>query len=97
MASGEARTCDFSKYDDVLVTGGGTGVAADSNLIKTWDLRNVKLPMAVYPLHRYAVKRVRCSPWNASHILSCSEYYYNANPPLETCLYAYSTPRKSTP
>ena len=62
----EVLCCDFNKYEDIVATGSG------DNTIRLWDLRNVARPVNVLPGHRYAVKRVKFSPWDAQHLLSCS-------------------------
>lgn len=66
----EAMTCDFNKYQDIIATGSG------DNTIRLWDMRKVAQPIQVFPGHRYAVKKVRYSPWNAAHLLSCSLYFF---------------------
>lgn len=62
----EVLTCDFSKYEDVIATGSG------DNTIRLWDLRMVSRPISMLTGHRYAVKKVRFSPWTANHLLSAS-------------------------
>ena len=64
----QALTCDFGKYDAFMLASGGT-----DGLVRTWDIRNATAgPVAVMAGHRFAVRRVRCSPHNASVIASAS-------------------------
>lgn len=62
----EVMTCDFSKYEDIIATGSG------DNTIRLWDLRMVSRPLLMLLGHRYAVKKLRYSPFSANHLLSAS-------------------------
>ena len=62
----EVLSCDFNKYEESIVT-----ASIDKN-IKVWDLRNLNYPVNVLIGHRYPVKKVKCSPHEASIIVSGS-------------------------
>ena len=62
----EVLCCDFNKYIDQIVTCGS------DNSIKLWDLRKLQSPVQVFNGHRYAVKKVKCSPHEGNIIISAS-------------------------
>eukprot|EP01017_Pseudomicrothorax_dubius_P010601 TRINITY_DN137_c0_g3_i4.p1 TRINITY_DN137_c0_g3~~TRINITY_DN137_c0_g3_i4.p1 ORF type:complete len:323 (-),score=53.38 TRINITY_DN137_c0_g3_i4:120-1088(-) len=63
---GEILSMDFNKYKDLVATG-----SIDKS-IKLWDLRNLAVPALTLNGHKYAVRRVKCSPHEENIILSGS-------------------------
>uniref|UniRef100_A0A8C5P093 Peroxin-7 n=1 Tax=Jaculus jaculus TaxID=51337 RepID=A0A8C5P093_JACJA len=63
----EILSCDWCKYNENLVVTG----AVDCSL-RGWDLRNVRQPVFELLGHTYAIRRVKCSPFHASVLASCS-------------------------
>lgn len=70
--NGDALSCDFSKYDEIIAT------ASTDKLIKLWDLRKLQLPIHVLQGHRYPVRKVRFSP-HQPNILASGSYDMNVN------------------
>lgn len=67
IAAAEVLTHDWNKYrPEVLATGGV------DRLIRTWDHRNPRAPIAVLPGHQYAVKKLAWSPHLPDVLLSAS-------------------------
>lgn len=63
----EVLTCDWNKYDkNVIYTG-----SVDCS-VKGWDIRNPRQCLCEMTGHRFAVRRIRTSPFNANTIVSCS-------------------------
>ncbi|CAO2628358.1 Peroxisomal targeting signal 2 receptor [Lemmus lemmus] len=63
----EILSCDWCKYNENLVVTG----AVDCSL-RGWDLRNVRQPVFELFGHKYAIRRVKFSPFHASVLASCS-------------------------
>lgn len=63
----EVLTLDFNKYNrEQIVTG-----SVDST-IKTWDLRQTSGPLSELKVHDYAVRRLKCSPFERDLVASVS-------------------------
>ena len=63
----EVLSCDWSKYDEYLLMSGAT-----DNIIRGWDLRNHRKPVFELNGHKYAIRRLKCSPFNGGVLMSCS-------------------------
>lgn len=64
--SKDVLSIDFNKYNDTIVTG------SVDNSIKAYDIRNPGTPLFLFTGHKYGVKKVKCSPFAESIILSGS-------------------------
>ncbi|KAL4233280.1 peroxisomal targeting signal 2 receptor [Mactra antiquata] len=63
----EVLTCDWNKYDqNILYTG-----SVDCS-IRGWDVRNTKQCICEMRGHRFAVRRIKTSPFNGNTLASCS-------------------------
>jgi len=66
----DVLSIDFNKYENAIASGGG------DSLIKIWDLRSDKnIPLRYLPGHKFAVKRVKFSPFNKNILASSSLYF----------------------
>lgn len=64
---GEVLTCDWCKYDQNILFSGSV-----DGLIRGWDIRNQRQPRYEFRGHRYAVRRIRTSPFVGSVLASAS-------------------------
>ncbi len=65
--NGEVLTLDWCKYDPNIFATGGT-----EGLIKLWDRRNLSMEFGCFASHKYAVRRLKFSPFKQSQLISCS-------------------------
>jgi len=68
----EVLCCDFNKYAEQIVTAGS------DNSLRVWDLRKMQTPLQVLNGHRYAVRKVKCSP-HEGNIIASASYDMNVN------------------
>lgn len=66
-AGGEVLSCDWSKYNQNLIVTSST----DCNICG-WDLRQPTQPVFVLQGHQYPVRRVKCSPFHETQLVSVS-------------------------
>lgn len=64
--AGEVLCCDFNKYNETILTG------STDNFIHLWDIRNAAKPANSFLGHRYAVRRVKFSPFRQEVFMSAS-------------------------
>ena len=64
---GEVLTVDWSKYNEFVVVTGAT-----DRSVRVWDLRRPYVPINTLWGHDYAVRRLKCSPHDERHVLTCS-------------------------
>uniref|UniRef100_A0A6B2LA89 Peroxin-7 n=1 Tax=Arcella intermedia TaxID=1963864 RepID=A0A6B2LA89_9EUKA len=63
----EVLTVDWNKYQDHILFSGSVDKS-----IKMWDLRQPANPLTELHGHKYAVRRLRCSPHNGNVVASVS-------------------------
>ncbi|CAG8555029.1 20627_t:CDS:2 [Racocetra persica] len=64
----EILSLDWNKYqENVIVTGGSV-----DRILKVWDLRSLNREITCLRGHRYAIRRVKCSPHDGNIIASAS-------------------------
>jgi len=63
----EVLTCDWSKYDDYIVFTGSVDCS-----VRAWDIRNPSNYLQQFLGHNYAVRRVKCSPFDRNIFVTCS-------------------------
>ena len=63
----EILCCDWNKYNDCVVATGSV-----DKTVRLWDIRSPRRELAQIAGHSYAVRRVRCDPWNESIVYTCS-------------------------
>jgi len=63
---GEILSCDFNKYVQQIAT------SSIDKKIRIWDLRKMTAPLREILGHKYAVRRVKFSPHDASILASGS-------------------------
>ena len=64
---GEVLAVDWSKYNEFVVVTGAT-----DRTLKVWDLRRPVGPVQTLAGHDYAIRRLKCSPTDERHVLTCS-------------------------
>ena len=68
-AQGQATTCDFNKYNDMILVSGGV-----DGIISICDLKQPKLAFSQLFGHTLPTSMARFSPWSADLLLSSSMY-----------------------
>ncbi|GFR81536.1 peroxisomal targeting signal 2 receptor [Elysia marginata] len=66
-SEGEILSCDWCKYDQNIVFTGGVDC-----IIKGWDVRSLKFPTCELRGHKYAVRRIKASPFHGAIVASSS-------------------------